>query len=638
MVVEPLSMAALSASLLLPPRDMTVSVWADENRVLTGAASAERGQWHTRPYQREPMDVMSPANPAKMVVLMSAAQMLKTECLLNFLGFIADVDPGPTLVVEPRIEDAKALSKDRVAPMFRSTPCLRGKLATVKSRDSDNTTLHKAFTNGAGHVTFTGAISPSGLAMRPIRYVLLDEVDRYPASAGTEGDPVSLAIQRTAEFEHNKKVILCSTPTVMGASRIEKAWKESDQREYFVPCPLCGEFQVLDLGDGTESGLCWPQDQPELAQYRCAGCHELIADHQKSWMVEHGEYRAQNPASPIPGFRVTQLLSVKRPWATIAAEFLAARKSQETLKAFMNTVLAKFWEERHEVATDAHTLWNRCEPYVAEVPNGVCLLTAGVDVQADRLEMEIVGWGRDEESWSVAYHVIPGDILRNEVWAQLDELLRTRYTHENGQQMRISASCIDSGYKDATVLRFTRDRYSRRVFATKGRTGEGTIWPRKPSRKNQTPFFMVGVNAAKDAIYDRLKVQDEGASYCHFPLGRELEYFEQLTAEKKFVRYHFGFAKHEWRLEEGKRNEALDCRVYAYAGLHSLLTSGLPLNKFCEKFEAMQQRRSRLPRLAATEESAAPSEGNRQAKPQENPFVAGRDGTGLTRRPNWLER
>jgi phage terminase large subunit GpA-like protein len=633
-------MAALSASLLLPPRDMTVSEWADENRVLTGAASAERGQWHTRPYQREPMDVMSPGNPAKMVVLMSAAQMLKTECLLNFLGFIADVDPGPTLVVEPRIEDAKALSKDRVAPMFRSTPVLRGKLATVKSRDSDNTTLHKAFTNGAGHVTFTGAISPSGLAMRPIRYVLLDEVDRYPASAGTEGDPVSLAIQRTSEFEHNKKVILCSTPTVMGASRIEKAWKESDQREYFVPCPFCGEFQVLDLGDGTESGLCWPQDQPELAAYRCAGCHELIPDHQKSWMVEHGEYRAQNPASPIPGFRVTQLLSVKRPWATIAAEFLAARKSQETLKAFMNTVLAKFWEERHEVATDAHTLWNRCEPYVSEVPSGVCLLTAGVDVQADRLEMEIVGWGRDEESWSVAYHVIPGDILRNEVWAQLDELLRSTYTHENGQQMRIAASCIDSGYKDATVLRFTRDRYNRRVFATKGRTGDGTIWPRKPSRKNQTPFFMVGVSAAKDAVYDRLKVKDEGPSYCHFPLGRELEYFEQLTAEKKFVRYHFGFAKHEWRLEEGKRNEALDCRVYAYAGLHSLMASGLPLNKFCEKFETMQKRLTLSGRPAATAETNSATDRQQPGRPaqaQENPFVAGRVGTGLSRR-DWFEK
>jgi phage terminase large subunit GpA-like protein len=618
---------------------MTVSEWADENRVLTGAASAERGQWHTRPYQREPMDVMSPANPAKMIVLMSAAQMLKTECLLNFLGFIADVDPGPTLVVEPRIEDAKALSKDRVAPMFRSTPVLRGKLASVKSRDSDNTTLHKAFTNGAGHVTFTGAISPSGLAMRPIRYVLLDEVDRYPASAGTEGDPVSLAIQRTSEFEHNKKVILCSTPTIAGTSRIEKAWRESDQREYFVPCPECGAFQVLDIGDGEESGLCWPPDQPELAQYKCAGCLQLIPDHKKSWMVDHGEYRAQNPGSPIPGFRVTQLLSVKRPWGTIAAEFIAARKSQETLKAFMNTVLAKFWEERHEVATDAHALWNRCEPFAHEVPNGVCLLTAGVDVQADRLEMEIVGWGRDEESWSVAYHVIPGDILRNEVWTALDELLRSTYSHENGQQMRIAASCIDSGYKDATVLRFTRDRYNRRVFATKGRTGEGTIWPRKPSRKNQTPFFMVGVSAAKDAVYDRLRVKDEGPSYCHFPLGRELEYFEQLTAEKKFVRYHFGFAKHEWRLEEGKRNEALDCRVYAYAGLHSLLASGLPLNKFCEKFEAMQRRQSPQQRPDQGERADVGQHGQpTQRQSTENPFMAGHSGGGFVRRPNWLER
>ncbi len=628
----------LSSALFLPPREMTVSQWADENRVLTGTASAERGQWHTRTYQREPMDAMSPSNPAKMVVLMSAAQMLKTECLLNFLGFIADVDPGPTLVVEPRIEDAKALSKDRVAPMFRASPVLRGKLATVKSRDSDNTTLHKAFTNGAGHVTFTGAISPSGLAMRPIRYVLLDEIDRYPASAGTEGDPVSLAIQRTSEFEHNKKIVLCSTPTVRGASRIEKAWNESDQGEFFVPCPVCGEFQVPDIGDGVESGLCWPPDQPELAQYRCCGCKGLIQDHQKAWMVERGEFRAQNPASSIPGFRVTQMISVKRPWGTLATEFVAARKSPETLKAFLNTVLAKFWEERHEEATDAHTLWNRCEPYAAEVPNGVCLLTAGVDVQADRLEMEIVGWGMDEESWSIAYHVIPGDILRNEVWTDLNEILGSTFAHENGQQMRIKVTCIDSGYKDSTVLRFTRDKYNRRVFATKGRSGEGTIWPHKPSKKKQMPFFMIGVNAAKDAVYDRLSVKDEGPCCCHFPQGRDLEYFEQLTAEKKFIKYHFGFAKHEWRLGADKRNEALDCRVYAYAGLQSLLTSGLSLNKWCENFEAMQQRQARAQRPAVTDDATAPVDGRRHAQPQENPFVAGRDGTGLTRRPNWLER
>jgi phage terminase large subunit GpA-like protein len=583
----PFSIHDVGAASLLPPREILVSQWADENRVLTGAASAERGQWRTRPYQREPMDVLSPSHACRQVVLLSAAQMMKTEVLLNFLGFIAEVDPGPVLVVEPRAEDAKALSKDRVAPMFRATPSLRGKIAAVKSRDSDNTTLHKAFVNGAGHITFTGAISPSGLAMRPIRYALLDEVDRYPASAGTEGDPVSLAIQRTAEFAHNKKIVMASTPTIKGLSRIELAWLESDQRDYFVPCPMCGHYQVLVLGDGTGPGLVWPEGKPEEAMYRCAGCRELIPHHEKARMVDCGEYRAQNPSSPIPGFRLSQLISPKRSWGSIATEFLAAKKSPETLKAFMNTVLAELWEETHEVPTDAHALWNRCEPFEAEVPEEVALITAGVDVQADRLEMEIVGWGRDEESWSIAYHVIPGDVTRNEVWDHLEGLLLSEYLHAAGLPMRIVAACVDCGFKDATVLRFTRDRYNRRVYATKGRAGASPIWPRKPSRKNQTPFFMIGVDAAKTAIYDRLKIREPGPGYCHFPMGRELEYFEQLTAEKKFTRYHNGFPKQEWRKPANARNEGLDARVLGYAALHALYASGLRLNVHCDRFAQM---------------------------------------------------
>jgi len=577
------SMHQIGAEAMMPPREITVSQWADENVVLSGAGSAERGQWHTRPYQREPMDVLSPSHPCKQVVLMSAAQMLKTSVLVNFLGYIADVDPGPVLVVEPRAEDAKALSKDRVAPLFRMTPCLRGKIATVKSRDSNNTTLHKVFRNGAGHITFTGAISPSGLAMRPIRYLLLDEVDRYPASAGSEGDPVSLAIRRTAEFEHNKKILICSTPTVRGASRIELAWKESDQREYFVPCPICGHFQVLVLGDGTGPGLVWPEGHPEDAAYRCAGCMQLIPHHQKAWMVENGEYRAQNPDSQIPGFRVTQLISPKRSWGTIAAEFCEARRAPETLKAFVNTVLADLWEERHDQQIDHLAIWNRCEPYAAEVPDGVAVITAGVDVQADRLEVEVVGWGRDEESWSLAYHVIPGDVVRPEVWQRLEEVLLSEYHHEGGLPLRIAAACIDCGFKDATVLRFTRDRYGRRVYAVKGKPGDAPIWPRKPSRKNQTPFFMVGVDAAKTAIYDRLKIGEGGPGYCHFPIGRDAEYFEQLTSEKKYTQYHNGYPKVVWRKPDGARNEALDCRVYAYAALHSLYAGGLRLNHLADQ-------------------------------------------------------
>ena len=304
-------------------------------------------------------------------------------------------------------------------------------------------------------------------------------------------------------------------------------------------------------------------------------------------MVERGEYRAQNPSSQIPGFRISQLISLKRPWGSIATEFVAAKKSPETLKAFMNTVLAELWEENHEVPTDARALWNRCEPFEAEAPDGVALITAGVDVQADRLEVEIVGWGRDEESWSIAHHVIPGDVMRNEVWDHLEGLLLAEHLHDSGQTLRIVAACIDCGFKDATVLRFTRDRYARRVYAVKGRAGESPIWPRKPSRKNQTPFFMVGVDAAKTALYDRLKIGEVGPGYCHFPIGRDQEYFDQLTAERKFTRYHNGYPKQEWRKPPAARNEGLDCRVYAYAALQALYASGLKLGVHCDRFAKM---------------------------------------------------
>ena len=635
--MQPFLMSEIGAAMVLPPREITVSQWADENRVLTGTAAAERGQWHTRPYQREPMDVLSPSHPCRQAVLWSAAQMMKTEVLLNFIGFIADIDPGPVLVVEPRTEDAKALSKDRIAPTFRATPALRGKIAPVKSRDSNNTTLHKVLANGAGHITITGAISPSGLAMRPIRYALLDEVDRYPASAGTEGDPVSLAIQRTAEFAHNKKIVMASTPTTKGLSRIELAWQESDQRDYFVPCPACGEYQVLVFGDGTGPGVVWPEGKPEEAMYRCAGCQELIPHHQKAWMVEHGEYRAANPSSAIPGFRLSQLISPKKSWGDIALEFLAARKSPETLKAFKNTVLAELWEDTHETPTDAHALWTRCEPFESEAPEGVALITAGVDVQADRLEMEIVGWGKDEESWSIGYHVIPGDVTRNEVWENLEGLLVAQYLHASGLPMRIVATCIDCGFKDAVVLQFTRPRYNRRVYATKGRPGESPIWPRKPSRKEQTgaPFFMIGVDAAKAALYDRLKITMPGPGYCHFPMGRDLEYFEQLTAEKKFTRYHNGFPKQEWRKPANARNEALDARNYAYAALHALYASGLKLAVHCERFARMVEarrggsQRPAPPVQPVEAKPAAPAPRVRPPEDREEPWVP---------RRNWFRR
>jgi phage terminase large subunit GpA-like protein len=523
---------------------------------------------------------------------MSAAQMLKTSVMVNFLGYIADVDPGPTLAVEPRAEDAKALSKDRVAPLFRHSPALRGKLAAVKSRDSNNTAMHKVFANGSGHITFTGAISSSGLAMRPIRYLLLDEVDRYPLSAGSEGDPVSLAMQRTGEFEHNKKVIMCSTPTVDGESRIQAAWDTSDQREYFVPCPLCDHFQILVFNDGKDGGVVWPEGKPEEAAYCCENCKKLIPHSQKSWMVERGEYRPQNPGSPIPGFRVSQLISPKRSWGTIAAEFLVANESRETLKAFLNTVLAELWKEIG-TAPDWEKVYLRKEDYaLGIVPAKGLLLVAGVDVQDDRIEVEIKAYGRGKESWSVDYRVIQvpdqaGQPLKTsspEVWQELEAVLAADWPRESGGTMPIMAMTIDSGYRPQMVYDFAArhpqpahgpsgDAISapRTVVVTKGKPDFlkliASVSPTDASRKRQNVrIWHIGTHWAKQEFYDWLRIvlPDDGTyppGYQHYAY-KDQDFYRGLCSESRVVR---ASGKVEWVPDKTVRNEPLDLAVLCRA-------------------------------------------------------------------------
>ena len=510
---------------------------------------------------------------------MCASQMMKTELILNFLGFIMHIDPGPCLVVEPRTEDAKALSKDRVAPMIRDCKELHQRVSEVKGRDSDNTTLHKRFQGG--HVTFTGAISPSGLAMRPIRYALLDEVDRYPKSAGSEGDPVSLAIRRTDEFFWNKKIVLCSTPTTKGESRIEKAFAESDQRHPYVPCPHCGELQVLHFDH-----LVWPEGQPKKAEYKCSRCEKLIPHFRKGWMLNQGEWRA-HAVSEVPGFWISKMYSTRTTWGDLALEHAEAKRGgDETLKAFVNTALAQPWEERHEIKVDEHVLMGRRESW-HKIPAEVACITAGADVQLNRIEVELVGWGRDEESWSLGYYVIPGDPAKPEIWAQLDELLLSTEETEAGDQMSIRAACVDSGYATSSVYRFTQSRRSRRVFATKGRSGRHPIWPSKISRGMRgAALWMIGVDTAKDRIMNCLRIEQPGPAYCHFPTDRDMEYFEQITAERVKVRYVNGYIQRTWEKSPGQRNEALDARVNAYAALHALYQAGFNLNREADRLSA----------------------------------------------------
>jgi phage terminase large subunit GpA-like protein len=560
------------AQALRPPADMLVSAWADQFRMLSPEASAERGEWRTdrAPYQKAIMDALSPHSPYERVVVMSSSQIGKTEVLNNFIGYVIDQEPGPILVVQPRGDDAKAWSKDRLAPMLRDTPCLQGKVSEVKSRDSANTVLHKSFTGG--HLTVAGSISPAGLASRPIRFALFDEVDRYPASAGLEGDPVQLGIKRTATF-WNRKIGLFSTPTVRGASRIEVAFESSSKQRFHVPCPECGAFQRLEW-----ERVVW-FERPEDAEYRCSGCEQLIPHFRKPWMLSEGRWVAENPSSNVAGFHINELYSPWRTWGQTAVDFLEAEQSPELLRVWINTSLGELWSDEEQQGVGASDLSARREPYGPEIPAGVVVLTVGVDVQADRLEAELVGWGPGEESWSIEFVVFPGDPTAHTVWAELDEWLLARRPNARGEGIPVGASAIDSGYGTQHVYDFARRRFGRRVFAVKGRAGQLPVWPRRPSRKAGALLYTVGVDAAKEVLAGRLRIQEPGPGYCHFPTGRNDEFFHQLTSEVLTTTYSRGVPVRLWRRRPGARAEALDCRVYAYAALCGLSAMGLDLRK-----------------------------------------------------------
>ena len=504
------------------------------------------------------------------VVFMKSAQVGATEILNNMVGYHIHQDPAPILVLQPTLEMGQTWSKDRLSPMLRDSPALKGKVKAPRSKNSGNTLMHKDFTGGT--ISICGANSAASLASRPIRCVFADEVDRYPASAGTEGDPVSLAKKRTTTF-WNSMLILTSTPTVKGVSRIELEFDQSDQRYFYVPCPHCGEMQRLRW-----SGVTWTKDDdgnglPSTARYACEKCGGLWSEIERHIAVKRGEWRATKPANGRAGFHLSELYS---PWSTIESmvqTFLEAGKSPELLQAFVNTALGESWEEQGETV-DGVGLYGRREVYAAQVPMDALLLTAGVDIQRDRIEMEVVAWGDGEESWCVDYLVLPGDTSRPDVWQDLDDCLQANYTHESGSAMHITAACIDSGDQTTVVYGFVKPRQSRRIYAVKGIAGPGRpvvkMSRRQKGRKTRdVDLVQIGVDDAKRLIHARLEIEDPGPGYCHFSTDRDEEYFAQLTAEKLVTKYIRGFPTKVW-VKTRQRNESLDCRVYAFAALKIL--------------------------------------------------------------------
>ena len=579
-----------------PPPRLTVSQWADRYRHLSPEASAEPGKWHTdrAEYQRGILDAVSDST-VETVVVMSSAQVGKTEIINNLCGYHIDQDPAPSLIIQPTVEMGEAWSRDRLAPMLRDTPVLREKVCDVRSRDSGNTLRQKNFPGG--HLTIAGANSAASLAARPIRVLCCDEVDRYPSSAGTEGDPVSLGIKRTTTF-WNRKIVLVSTPTVAGVSRIAAAYDESDQRRYWVPCPHCDEMQVLRWPQ-----VRWDADDAATAAYHCVGCDLPWTDAERWAAVGQGEWRASLPFRGTAGFHLNELLSPWRRLAQTARDFLdAQRGGVERLKTFVNTALGEVWQERGE-APEWERLIERREPFpMGEVPPGAVVLTAGVDVQPDRIECDVWAWGQGYESWLVETKVLSGDPTLPDVWADLRAALDRTWFTGGGDPMRVAKIGVDTGGKDTqATYRALRAWADARVVPLKGLEGWNRTMPvagpvavdvTADGRKLRggLKLWTVAVSTLKAEFYRQLWLSrgDDVAyppGWVHLPLELSVENVKQLVAEQLvIVNDRRGFPRQEWRPVRA-RNERLDCRNYARAAL-----SVLGADRYGDRFWTMWKR------------------------------------------------
>jgi phage terminase large subunit GpA-like protein len=486
--------------------------------------------------------------------------------------------PGPVLLVQPTVELGKRFSRQRVDPLIAGTPRLSRKVAPSRSRDSGNTMLSKEFPGGI--VIITGANSAVGLRSMPAQYAFLDEIDGYPADVNEEGSPLSLVEARQETYGRRRKSVKVSTPTIAGRSAIEEAYEASDQRRYHVPCPHCGELQPLEFARLTWTKWSRP---PERAAYECCGCGAAIEEHCKAEMLAHGLWIPEAPGEDrARGYHISALYSPWMPWGKIAKRFVAAHANPEKLRAFINLVLGEVWTSKGEAPAWEGLMRRREEYPIGVVPPSALFLTAGCDVQKDRVVVEVVGWGRGKQSWSVDYSLLPGDTadLERGPYRQLDELLSRTYSDGVGHEIPIRMLAIDSGFNTQTVYTWARKYPMNRVIAVKGHSNGGVligspspvevmIGGRKSKRGGRV--WPVASNLAKSELYGwlRLEIPPEGgdapAGYCHFPQYGE-EYFKQLTAEQLVPhKTRKGYVRLEWELIPGRENHVLDARVYARA-------------------------------------------------------------------------
>lgn len=561
-----------------PLTRLTGSEWADKFRVVPAGTSPEPGPWRTSrtPYLKEPVDVATDRD-TEIVVLEFSSQLGKSEGLLNIIGFFADQEPAPQLMLQPTVEMAEAFSKERIEPMFRSSPGLTDKLETGKdgrgSAKKSSTTIRMKHFPG-GYLALVGANSPAGLASRPIRVLLCDEVDRYGVTK--EGDPLKLAIQRTQNFA-NRKIVLVSTPTVKGVSKIDDWFERSDKRYFLVPCPHCGHMHSYQWAN-----VKWDKDEngkalPMTAAMYCPECGAQ----------ERGPYKPDVRAlakgvwtptakSDIAGFHCNALYS---PWVNLHDlvddfETATANQDRNGLMEFVNLKLGEAWEQINPDADAWEALSMRRETYPSDhLPNGVLLLTAGVDVQRNRIECTVYGWGHGRECWAICHRILWGRPDDPKTWEALDGVLMQKYKHPLGVELSVICTCVDSGDGAFTseVYAYTRARERMRIFSIKGRGGQ-LPFIGKPVRvgMEKALLFPLGVDSGKRLVMDRLAVESPGPNFVHFDestdAGFSDEFFHQLTAETLENKFERGVVTQRW-VKIRERNEAFDTAVYATAAL-----------------------------------------------------------------------
>lgn len=569
---------------IAPPPDLTVTEWSDTFRFLSPESAAEPGKYRSdrAPYQKGMMDAVS--NPeVEEVVYMLGSQLGKTLSQENIIGYFIHQDSSPMMLVVPTLDMGKSFSKDRLSTMIRDTPVLTEKVADSKAKDSGNTILHKSFVGG--HITIVGSNSPASLASRPIRVLLVDELDRFEATS--EGDALDLARRRTATFT-NRKIVVASTPTVKEHSRIEQLYNNSSMGRWNLPCPKCDEYQPLE----------WSRVIFETVSMRCKHCgfDSTEIEWKKQQIAGKGKWVHEHDDRKVKGFHMNALASPWTRWSEMIQAFQIAndemkKGNPEQMRVFINTLLSETWEDRSDIQ-DEGALLARREVYEADLPDGVLILTMAVDTQDNRLEYEVIGWGKDEESWGIEKGVIMGKPDDPKTWQDLEDKRTQVWKFANGSGLVVACTFVDSGgHFTDEVYKYCVRRISSRVFPIKGEGGDGIPLVHKVSKNNKykIPLILLGVDAGKTAIMHRLQIGEPGPRYFHYPVNEERGYdqiyFKGLVSERQAFRKKNGQVVTVWEnIAKDKRNEPLDLRVYGLAALRLLNPN----------FEALEKRLNEL--------------------------------------------